>query len=132
MEPIVSPWFIYWLGVLGGLEVFLLVLSVVTAILAVIYLLCSVDDDTDKNNRHAYAKKSRGFLILLAFIALLMVLTPSKETVIAMYASRHVTKNSLSTAAGVVSKTAEDIKMDIIDIIRAFTEKPDSTNNKRR
>ena len=132
MEPIVSPWFIYLLGVLGELHLLLITFLCISLILAGCYFVASVDDGTDEDNKPVYAKKGKRYLILLAPMALLMVLTPSKETVIAMYASKYVTKNNLVTAAGVVSKTAEDIKMDVIDIIKAFIDKPDSTNSKRR
>ena len=113
MEPIVSPWLIYVIMQAGnfvrgcfltslGLFFFTLVLSV---------------------SREKLAIKWAIPMVIFFLIALVI---PTKNTIIAMIAAKHITRDNISQGVGIANRVKEDIKTDIIDIIEALS----ADNNK--
>ena len=89
MEPIISPWIIYALPLVN---VFIGVMMTV-ALLALAMLIVAYTDKAFTEDRGTVLTKTLWAVFIIS--GLLAVLTPSKNTLIAMYIANHATPNNI-------------------------------------
>ena len=123
-EPIVSPLFIYLLGVVEGIGI---ISGIAVTIFGGTYLGFKIaawsslieygDKDKDYQRcRSIYRKTLLPFLIFL-FVS---VFVPSKTTLLQMYAANYITFERVEKAVKLGKSLKDEIKSDIIDIILAI------------
>ena len=104
MDPIISPWLIYMISIIPGLQTGLLIISIILCILctyAIVFSFLEYEPDWRKN-----IKKYFIFSIIGIFLSALI---PSKETIIVMYLSNKITENVVT-----------ELKTDIKDVTKSF------------
>jgi hypothetical protein len=124
MEPIISPWFIYFLSIADGLLLVFFVgaaifgvVAVVTTILAVNWRIEYDEEDEDYLKAKATLKWSLKFLIPLVVLSILM---PSKNTIIGIYVAKNITHDSAEKILDAGKSIKEELKSDVMDLINAL------------
>jgi len=140
MEPIISPWFIYLVMVIGSVKALLIIGAVVLGgtvfalfVVGLIELDCAYDEDEKKKPR-IIRDKSKKFILPFLIVLVLSIFVPSKKTVIAMYVANFVTTDNITKAIEAGGNFKDVIKKDIIEIIetvkgeKAQSEESESNN----
>jgi hypothetical protein len=128
MEPIISPWLIYLLGIIGDSNIawdfgfFILIsLSIVS------YLVLHIVPANEISNNIEFVQKiqkiSRNGTIISIILFIIANLIPSKTTIIQMIVAKNITPNNLSLVIKEGKALKENIKKDVLDIIMAIGEK---------
>lgn len=89
MEPIISPWIIY---ALPFVNLFIVLMKII-AIITLLMLIVIYTDDTFRADRGTKLVKVIGAVCIIS--SLLALLTPSKDTLIAMYIANHATPENI-------------------------------------
>ena len=130
MEPIISPSIFYWIDVISTLSTIstgLFVLSAAVLILALIFLIVFIAEDEFKGDFKKFYKKILIiFTIITTVFGLLFTFTPSKETLIAMTVAKYVTPDNIAAVGGTIEESASSIATDIVQIIKAASDKEDN------
>ena len=133
MESIVSPWIIYLLSLVDVVNDFGGFFAVILSIAMVIHVIvdiCIFNDDYESDKEQwAKFKANSGikFLKVLWVLCLLIgFLLPSKNTIIAMYATDKITYNSVQKAVDIGRDVKNTIKKDVIDILQSLNKKEES------
>ena len=107
MEPIISPWFFYFLNCVNniwGVFLAIAIVSGVAALITFIAALCEFADssmDFGEFYKH-YKKIINKEIFICIFGTLLTVFTPSKETMIEMAVAKNVTEKNIELAKDTV------------------------------
>lgn len=110
MEPIISPWFFYFLNCVNniwGVSLVVAIASGLVAAITVIIALCEFVDDEEYKNFSGYYEKYHKRLVNKAIFicvlgTLLTVFIPSKETMIEMAVAKNVTEKNVELAKDTV------------------------------
>lgn len=140
MNPIISPWSIYLINVLSGLKNIFIV-AVAAAILVgignAIYFLIVIDspyynedNEKDQNKILNIKKCFKKSVIGLIISALLVVITPSKDTMYTMLALDNLTTDNIQ-AIGKTGKDVIDYVSDQIDKIVNGNKNNDVEENEK-
>lgn len=143
MEPIVSPLFIYFLSIVDkliGTWIFFAVILGLGIVVCIIGYVWNKDhsdahseEKVDEQEREASEFKKFGRKLILPFslFFILSIFTPSKKIIIAMYVTKFVTVDNVTKAIEAGGNFKDDVKKDIIDIIKAMKgeKSEDSGNN---
>lgn len=89
MEPIISPWVIY---MLPFVDIFIALMKI-TAILNLLMLIVVYTDKDFRADRGSKLTKGIGAVFIIS--TLIAILTPSKDTLIAMYIANHATPENI-------------------------------------
>jgi len=132
MEPIISPWLIYALSVVGNLKEGFIGISIaalaVSIILWIIYSITKSagvgygENDSDNKTAKAIYPFAIKTLIVLPIVGLFAILTPSKNTLIGMIVADQITYDSLGKAVNTGKAVKNELKKDVLDIIEAITK----------
>lgn len=124
MEPIISPWIFYFIGVADSICAFFIFTGSAVIVLSIISVIvafdCFMEDELKIKLRLFFKIGLAG--IFLVFISLLI---PSKEICYKMLIAKYATKNNVSRIISSGKDVKETIKNDVIDIIKSFNEKKD-------
>lgn len=104
MEPIISPWIIYALPLVNAL---IAVLSVVSMLAMTTLIILYTDDDFREVMGTQVVKIT---WIVFIISGLLAILTPTKETLIAMYIANQVTPDNLNHAQEIITTIIKQAK----------------------
>jgi hypothetical protein len=121
---IVSPWFIYLLNVVDGILTAITPLTIITGLVTLIYWMgVSInrgirDDEALRDWQAAWGWKGVLVTTLFIFGMCTQIFVPSKDTLIQMYVAREVTYERVGKLAEAGKSLKEEIKVDILDIIR--------------
>ena len=123
MNPIISPWLIYFISTLGGLRVLVFLLSIVSlGALAIIFLLWMYykDDGIELE----YVKKGKHKIIIFFGVISILgsIFIPNKETIYAMVVAKYVTPDNIEMVGGSV-KDSIDYIFEKIDTLTEEEEK---------
>lgn len=132
MEPIVSPWFIYAIGiadqikdVMGWIGGLLTIAAFFGTI--VIFFGCSSEMELikkkDDRDFHPWMMPVPAIIIVLWWG--LYAVIPTSKTVIGMAVASQVTSQRVVKAGKIVYAAKDDLKKDIVDIILALKDKPE-------
>ena len=121
MEPIISPWIIYLIGMVDTCNELMMAVAVVGTLLAGVSVGVTMFDGNGDIRKGA--RGVANWLVPIAVTAIMLtVLIPSRNTIIAMYTASVVTKDSVAGAVEAGTDLKDVIKGDIIDIIQALDE----------
>jgi len=129
MEPIVSPWFIYLLGVVGSFHfafgVGFIVLLIVSAVAWIIFGISYGDSYSTEKEEMAkkYIPLLKKMTTWTVIILILGIFVPSKNTMIGMYVANEVTYGRAGKAIEVTKDVKDELKKDVLDIIQALNKK---------
>ena len=124
MKPIISPWLIYFISTLGGLQALVSLLAAVSLItLGIIFLLWMYY--RDNGVEFGYVKKGKHkIIIFLGVISILgIIFIPSKETIYAMVVAKYVTPNNIEMVGGSVKDSIDYIFEKIDTLTKEEDEK---------
>lgn len=114
MQPIISPMFIYILGVIDSLEsIFCLILIIDIIVFIFSPILADKMSDSYSDEAPMLRRIIKLCAIVFTFIILAVTFVPSKETLIAMYTTKYVTVENVKLGKEVVI----DIVKEIVDVI---------------
>ncbi len=120
MEPIVDPMLFYWIGVCDDAKIVAVVVSMLLLVIGVFgQAFCN---DFDMKIPKWFFKL---VWVLVVIFGLCSVFVPTSRTLTQMLVARNVTPDNLKVVQGVAVDARDSLKADIIDIIRAVTEKKD-------
>lgn len=134
MEPIISPWFIYFLGVVDALLIIAQVIAFMFGLATVGFGIASyaarVDNSDmfygDKEERASKTKQLIKAYHLIAgffiFSLCVIIFVPSSDTMIKMYVANHLTMNNVNKAIDAGKNVKDILKQDMIDIIREINK----------
>lgn len=126
MEPIVSPWFVYLIGVTDGIRAGFVVICILVGIALGILTVVKTAHQSEQESR-VVIKPVLQYLAMMLFLIMLCNVIPDRNTVIGMAVAKNITSDRVVKAGKVVYAAKEDIKKDVIDIILAL-KKEDPTN----
>jgi hypothetical protein len=115
MEPIISPWLFYWIGIADGLLILLSVLlagSVIALLVTTIFYAC----DKEKLMPHFWK-----YLVGVFALGLMLVLVPTKDTLYKMIIAQNITYERVSKAGDIGKELHKTLKQDVLDIIKELT-----------
>lgn len=119
MEPIVSPWLIYFVSIIENLYSFFEAVTFIVMATDIIIVMDAFIESDDAiavfyNREEKKIKPFIKLLIALSIICpLLIVLIPSKETIITMYIANMITLDNLN----LTNETFKSNLKDYMDII---------------
>ena len=134
MEPIVSPWFIYFLSLVDSIICLLVTTAILSAIALLIYYIGfgMTAGSYSQNERERWVNgwkgKAKLLWILIVVCVPLSVFIPSKNTLIAMYVADNITPNNVEKALEVGKDFKEEIKKDIFELIEAIQKDENKSN----
>lgn len=140
MNPIINPWSIYLINVLSGLKnIFIaaVVAAIFVGIGSAIYFLIAIadpyydeDGEKDQNEILNIKKCFKKSVVGLIISALLVVITPSKDTMYTMLALDNLTTDNIQ-AIGKTGKDVIDYVSDQIDKIVNGNQSNDVEENEK-
>jgi len=95
MEPIISPWIIYFVQLLDNLHGVCMVLFVLSCIASLVLVLPMILEDEDLPKK--YLKKA---VIIAAVCGGMDIIIPNKETMITMIAASYITPDNIQMTQG--------------------------------
>jgi len=135
MTPIISPWFIYLLSIVNLIKTFFILFAIIAGIgMAAGFFswsLCATGNDEyeELESSKKLAKISTPLFILFLTLAIFI---PSRNTLIGIYVTKHITTNNIKKGLEIGRVAKEEIKKDVIDLINAITNKKEINNEKTK
>ena len=130
--PIISPFWIYLLGMVDKINLFteisfwLIFIAFLTMV--IMSFIAKLDwDDDDASMLFSYAKK---LSVLFVFSGLLLIVTPSRKTLIGMFVAKNITVERVEKIAKAGKSIKKELKQDVVDIINSIME--NSKNKKEK
>ena len=118
MEPIINPWFFYFIDIGDSLDTLALTIAVITGIIWVgLWIAASVMIDECRtlaeNMQNKYIrfcwKKGKLFMIIMIVTAIIGIAIPSKSAMVEMTVMQQVTPNNIEKGKEIVKSTTDYI-----------------------
>ena len=118
MEPIINPWFFYFIDIGDSLDTLALTIAVITGIIWVgLWFAASVMIDEcrtlTENMQNKYIrfcwKKGKLFMIIMIVTAIIGIVIPSKSAMVEMAVMQQVTPNNIEKGKEIVKSTTDYI-----------------------
>lgn len=118
MEPIINPWFFYFIDIGDSLDTLALTIAVITGIIWVgLWIAASVMIDEcrtlTENMQNKYIrfcwKKGKLFMIIMIVTAIIGIAIPSKSVMVEMTVMQQVTPNNIEKGKEIVKSTTDYI-----------------------
>ena len=118
MEPIINPWFFYFIDIGDSLDTLALTIAVITGIIWVgLWIAASVMIDEcctlTENMQNKYIrfcwKKGKLFMIIMIVTAIIGIAIPSKSAMVEMAVMQQVTPNNIEKGKEIVKSTTDYI-----------------------
>ena len=128
MEPIVSPIFIYLLGVVNTVN-FLLAIVFIAALIGIAVfwitwaIITAEGDKDEEDEAHRWGKLAKKATIIALICALIGIVVPSKNTLIGMYVAKNITVDNIEKAIEAGNSVREVIKQDVFELIEKLKDK---------
>lgn len=116
MEPIISPWVFYFMGVAEAVQFLFGAFGIIALILMLIVDLSFLASEGEVFKKTLSIVMYPVLLIMITIAALI----PSKETMMQMLVASQVTPNNVSAVVDLGKKLKDETKEDVIDIIKEF------------
>lgn len=118
MEPIINPWFFYFINIGDSLNTFAKTIAIIAAIVWVgLWFAASIMFDKcrtlaenmeNKNIKHCW-KKGKLFMIIMIVTAIIGIVILSKSTMVEMAVMQQVTPNNIEKGKEIVQSTTDYI-----------------------
>lgn len=121
MEHVISPTFIYLLMLIPTIKDALIVISLITLVLAVAIwfaFIISIEEEDRKDKDEKFNAILKRVIIIFSGLLIIGILLPDRKTMIGMYVADKTTYNTISKAGELTKDIKDEIKKDIIEIIR--------------
>ena len=132
MEPIISPWFIYFLGVVSGIRELAIGVAIVGGMASLGFVGAYIGNLVEKGKDYKWtkwcARYAKRIIPIFAFFIAILIFMPSKNTLIAMYVADNITPNNVEKALEVGKDFKEEIKKDIFELIEAIQKDENKSN----
>jgi hypothetical protein len=115
MEPIISPWLIYWISVLSNLNNLAHTISCISAVLILALIPAYFCIDISEDTKDKVIRILKISIIVFVISGLLSVLIPSKNDMIGMLVLSYITPDNIDL---VQDNMVEFVKR-IMDIIQS-------------
>lgn len=122
MNPIISPWLIYFAELADSINMTFLFVALIAFIIMAFAFIPYMDNKKDETLKQCLKKSFIWFCISIAIV----VITPSKDTVYTMVVLDNVTTDSIQA----IGKTGKDVVDYITDQIDKIVNKDDEKENK--
>lgn len=129
MKPIISPWLIYLMSVLDGINTLgaIVFFFGLVAIPVSLFALYSVYDyhssfGEEENSLKKAFSNVKPFIIGYAIFVSVSCFIPSKTTMYQMIVAKELTPDNISTITQAAGNTAEDVADYVVDIITRVSE----------
>jgi len=135
MEPIVSPWLIYFFNMIEHFRAVLVIFAMILVCIGIgtyFNTMVELDGECEGNyedhlkiqeqKRNTLVKILRKYAILVIGCFCMSILIPNKNTIIAMYVANFVTTNNIEKSIDTTKDIKNILKKDIIDIIQSIQE----------
>lgn len=118
MEPIINPWFFYFIDIGDSLDTLALTIAVITGIIWVgLWIAASIMIDEcrtlTENMQNKYIrfcwKKGKLFMIIMIVTAIIGIAIPSKSAMVEMAVMQQVTPNNIEKGKEIVKSTTDYI-----------------------
>ena len=118
MEPIISPWFFYFIDIGDSLDTLALTIAIITGFIWVgLWIAASVMIDKRctliENMQNKYIrfcwKKGKLFMIIMIVTAIIGIAIPSKSAMVEMAVMQQVTPNNIEKGKEIVKSTTDYI-----------------------
>lgn len=118
MEPIISPWFFYFIDIGDSLDTFALTIAIITGFIwAGLWIAASIMIDKcrtlTENMQNKYIrfcwKKGKLFMIIMIVTAIIGIAIPSKSAMVEMAVMQQVTPNNIEKGKEIVKSTTDYI-----------------------
>jgi len=110
MEPIISPWLVYLIGITECIRG-------ICVICAIMLFIATIGNTIGFVDSAIKAKFHKWIPITFLMFAFLASIIPDRKTAIAMVVASNVTTDNLKEAGDIALKTKDAIKKDILDLI---------------
>ena len=121
MKPIISPWLIYALNVLGNAQEILIAVFFIGLFGILGFFLGGFILEAWKSVDSA-CHAVKPYVIAFCIYTVVLCFIPTKEQVYQMIVASQITPNNIQTVTQVAGDTAEDVADYVIDIITRVSE----------
>jgi len=128
MNPIVSPWIIYLMGIVDNIRdacIVVLIFSSMALVVAAVGYYVNLYDEDEKGIEMSkrFIRKSLPTVVLCILILLFV---PARNTIVGMIVAENLTydrvEKLVDTGAGSLDAVRQALKQDVIDIIEAIQD----------
>jgi hypothetical protein len=131
MEPIISPWSIYFADVLPSLGNVSLAIGIVATaaflILIIFWGIVSFDHSLDEETNKTFKKLLFKICLPILFVGyLISILTPNKKTIYTMMVVNQITPHNIE----ILGDSAKDVVDYITDEIKELTKEEETEESK--
>lgn len=126
MEPIISPWLIWLLGVLNALKfvsITFLIISVLSLII-IISIFLAIREDLETTTIKLFNKTIKALIIIISISMLSVLFIPDKGIAEKMIISNYITENNINT----ISENTKEAIDYIFDKIEGLTNENNQTS----
>jgi len=134
MEPIVSPWLIYLLGIVNGVKDFLAFFAFLFGVLwfvTIVGTAVSTFSEDFKEYCHAWRRAFLVASIVFLFIVIPAIFVPNRATLLGMIIAKNITHDNVEKIVDSGYLAKEEIKRDIIEIIETIQKELDDDGGER-
>lgn len=128
MEPIISPWLIYLLGVSDPITFYCGMMAFLSGVAIILYIFFSCVEHTfyHDSSKEAWKrikpKLARWSISLFIIFGLINIIAPSRTTLISMIIAQNITPVNVEKALKTGKDFKDELKKDVIDIIQSVTK----------
>jgi len=139
MNPIASPFFIYFLSFINNILQMCYFFFVVSSIALFVYMVgYGINKGGGEYYEDDLKKWAVGWKFILKFLIiawsisfLVATFCPNKNTLIGMYVTKHLTYDTVEKAVTTGTNVKDELKKDVIDIIEALNNRKENTNENK-
>lgn len=130
MEPIISPWFFYFVDIADKIIVFSRILTFFLFVVGIfIFAITYNEHNEDSNNLKSLARK---MIIAVPIFGLLSIFTPNSTTCYKMLITSYVTPNNIEIAVEKSDKAIEYIIEKIVETSQKLNKECNANVNNKK
>jgi len=134
MEPLISPWLIYLLGIVNGVKSFFEFFAFLFGVLWVVTVAGAAASTFSEDFKEYCLAWRRAFLVAsvaFLFTVIPAIFVPNRATLVGMIIAKNVTHDNVEKIVESGRLAKEEIKKDIIEIIEAIQKELDDDGGER-
>jgi F0F1-type ATP synthase assembly protein I len=105
MEPIISPWIVYGIGVINKLSI----VTFITMVISITGMLILAMNDSTYGNGEQEKRILKILAIIVLVATVLLVILPTKDTMLTMLTLQYVTPDNVQAVQGNVADFVNQI-----------------------
>ena len=133
MEPIVSPWLVYVLGIIDDVKLVIVVAAIiVTGVMLSLGVVWFMELESYKSNKDELEQRKKmciKTLVIAICVWLLSIFIPTRNTLIGMLVAENITYSRVDRTIQTGKQLHQTIKRDILDLIDKLNHKEEDKHN---